>query len=111
MSRALVLGGGGGAGGAWELGVVAALRDEGVDLVAADLILGTSAGAAVAAQISSGTDFAELVARQLSEETAELHAELDLDVLLPIFTALTDESIEPHERRAQVGRAALDAPT
>jgi NTE family protein len=51
-SRALVLGGGGVAGIAWELGLLAGLADEGVDLTIADLIIGTSAGSAVAAQIT-----------------------------------------------------------
>lgn len=51
--RALVLGGGGGAGNAWEIGVIAALAEAGVDLTAADMIVGTSAGATVGAQITS----------------------------------------------------------
>ena len=53
--RALVLGGGGSAGNAWEVGVVAGLYDAGVDLTQADLIIGTSAGATAAAQITSAT--------------------------------------------------------
>ncbi|MFM8861747.1 MAG: patatin-like phospholipase family protein, partial [Acidimicrobiia bacterium] len=51
MSRALVLGGGGVAGIAWEIGVLDALARAGVDLTAADRIVGTSAGAAVGAQL------------------------------------------------------------
>ena len=53
--RALVLAGGGAAGNAWELGLIAGLADAGVDLTAADVIIGTSAGSTVAAQITSGT--------------------------------------------------------
>src|SRR5690348_13248933 len=52
-SRALVLGGGGSAGNAWEIGVVAGLADAGVDVTDADLIVGTSAGATVAVQVTS----------------------------------------------------------
>jgi NTE family protein len=48
----LVLGGGGSAGNAWEIGVVAGLLHAGLDLTKADLIIGTSAGATVAAQIT-----------------------------------------------------------
>lgn len=59
--RALVLGGGGSAGNAWEIGVVAGLLDAGVDVTEADLVVGTSAGATVAAQITS-TSPAELLA-------------------------------------------------
>jgi NTE family protein len=49
----LVLGGGGSAGNAWLIGVVAGLFDAGVDVTATDLIIGTSAGATAAAQITS----------------------------------------------------------
>lgn len=42
---ALVLGGGGITGGAWEAGLLKGLRDQGIDLAGAGLIVGTSAGA------------------------------------------------------------------
>ena len=51
--RALVLGGGGSAGNAWLIGVIAGLFDAGLDVTAADLIIGTSAGSTAAAQVSS----------------------------------------------------------
>jgi NTE family protein len=53
-NRALVLSGGGNAGGAWMLGIINALREEGADLGDADLIIGTSAGARVGAQLATG---------------------------------------------------------
>lgn len=62
--RALVLGGGGSAGNAWVIGVVAGLVDAGVDVTDADLIIGTSAGSTAAAQIT-GTWPAELLAAVL----------------------------------------------
>src|SRR5215217_3087896 len=65
--RALVLAGGGAAGNAWELGLIAGLSDAGVDVTEADLIIGTSAGATVAAQITSGTPPAALYAAVLAE--------------------------------------------
>lgn len=58
---ALVLGGGGSAGNAWLIGVVAGLCDAGLDVTDADLIVGTSAGSTAAAQITSATP-AELLA-------------------------------------------------
>ncbi|MCX7521741.1 patatin-like phospholipase family protein [Microbacterium sp. STN6] len=64
---ALVLAGAGAAGNAWQLGLIAGLSDAGVDLTAADLIIGTSAGSTVAAQITSGTRPAELYAAILAE--------------------------------------------
>jgi NTE family protein len=67
VTRALVLAGGGAAGNAWQLGLIAGLSDAGVDLTAADLIIGTSAGSTVAAQITSGTLPADLYAAVLAE--------------------------------------------
>ena len=49
---ALVLGGGGSAGNAWLIGVIAGLSEAGVEVTDADLVIGTSAGATAAAQIS-----------------------------------------------------------
>jgi NTE family protein len=49
----LVLGGGGAAGNAWLIGVIAGLVDAGPNVAEADLIVGTSAGATAAAQITS----------------------------------------------------------
>jgi NTE family protein len=65
--RALVLGGGGSAGNAWEIGVIAGLFDAGLDVTEADLIIGTSAGSTVAAQISSAIQPRELFANILAE--------------------------------------------
>src|SRR3954467_13500641 len=59
--RALVLGGGGSAGNAWLIGVIAGLFDAGLDVTEADLIIGTSAGSTAAAQMTSAT-LAELLA-------------------------------------------------
>jgi NTE family protein len=64
-TTALVLGGGGSAGNAWEIGVLAGLFDAGLDVARADLIIGTSAGSTVAAQITSATP-TELLAAILS---------------------------------------------
>lgn len=63
---ALVLGGGGAAGNAWLIGIVAGLAEAGVDLTAADLVIGTSAGANAAAQVRSGIPPAELLAAVLA---------------------------------------------
>ncbi|WP_448810525.1 patatin-like phospholipase family protein [Agromyces bauzanensis] len=72
-TRALVLAGAGAAGNAWQLGLIAGLSDAGVDLTEADLIIGTSAGSTVAAQITSGTRPAALYAAILAE-VPPLHA-------------------------------------
>jgi NTE family protein len=113
MTRALVLAGGGLTGIAWETGVIAALHDVGIVLTDADLVVGTSAGAAVAAQITSGAPIDELVGAQLipASESKEMAAELDIDLLGQAFGVLGDTSLEPDERRARVGAMALAADT
>lgn len=64
---ALVLGGGGAAGNAWEIGVVAGLAEAGFDLTReADLMIGTSAGATSAAQLRSGVPVSDLLASALA---------------------------------------------
>lgn len=63
--RALVLGGGGSAGNAWLIGVVAGLLDGGLDVTDSDLVIGTSAGSTSAAQVTSA-DPAELLAATLA---------------------------------------------
>jgi NTE family protein len=68
--RALILHGGGSAGNAWEIGVAAGLLDAGVDVTDADLIVGTSAGATAAAQLTSASP-TKLVAAVLSQPAPE----------------------------------------
>lgn len=63
--RALVLGGGGSAGNAWLIGVIAGLGEGGLDVTGADLVVGTSAGSTAAAQITAATP-ADLLADILS---------------------------------------------
>src|ERR1700722_19436023 len=60
--RALVLGGAGSAGNAWEIGVIAGLFEVGLDVTESDLIVGTSAGSTAEAQITSGIPPTELLA-------------------------------------------------
>jgi len=63
--RGLVLGGGGVTGIAWETGLLLGLQEAGVDLTSADLVVGTSAGSVVGAQVTTGCSLAELYERQL----------------------------------------------
>jgi NTE family protein len=64
---ALVLGGGGAAGNAWVIGIIAGLAEAGIDMTeAADLVVGTSSGATAAAHVRSGITPAELLASILS---------------------------------------------
>ncbi len=64
--RALVLGAGGYAAMAWEVGFLTGMADAGSDPRDADVFVGTSAGAIVAAQITSGGSLDGLFRRQLA---------------------------------------------
>ncbi|WP_236790371.1 patatin-like phospholipase family protein [Amycolatopsis sp. GM8] len=63
MTTALVLGGGGPLGIAWQSGLLTALARRGIDLSRSDLILGTSAGSVVGATLAAGLDLASLLPR------------------------------------------------
>ncbi|MEV1147602.1 patatin-like phospholipase family protein, partial [Micromonospora sp. NPDC049799] len=87
MARALVLGGGGVTGVAWELGLLAGLAERGVDLLGADVVVGTSAGSVVGAQVCSGTPVEDLYAAQLRDPGGEVAARLGWPVLARLLWA------------------------
>src|ERR1700680_4535585 len=108
--RALVLGSGGVTGVAWELGVLAGLAAHGVDLTEADLVVGTSAGSVVGAQLTSGVSLADLYASQLVPPDAETAARMGLLVTLRYGWVLA-RSRDPVQARARFGRMAVAART
>lgn len=109
LERALVLGGGGVTGIAWGLGFLTGLLDEGLDLRNADLVVGTSAGSSVGAQITSGAPLEQLYARQL-ESSAERAADFDAAALGRTFAALMQEvGPDPTAIRRRIGQLALGA--
>jgi NTE family protein len=108
--RALVLGGGGVAGVAWEAGMVGGLQDAGVDLTSADLIVGTSAGAIIGSFVGHGVDVAEAVGRLPADGVGGPPIEINMNAVLSAFAILFDEGVDPVDARAQVGRLALEAP-
>jgi NTE family protein len=112
--RALVLGGGGLSGIAWETGILAGLAAGGADVTTADYVLGTSAGATVAAQIGSGLPVADLFARQTvpALQSAELTPDLGRVIeLMESWETLPLEFPDPAELRRVVGQRALAVPT
>ncbi len=111
-SKALVLGAGGITGVAWELGVIAGLREGGVDVTDADLVEGTSAGAIVGAQITSGQDLETLYANQLMpiHGTKEEVPPPDMTLMLQAFAAGFDVP-DKQTARARIGAAAKAAQT
>jgi NTE family protein len=112
--RALVLGGGGLSGVAWETGILAGLAAGGADVTTADYVLGTSAGATVAAQIGSGLAIAELFDRQTvpALQSAELTPDLGRVIeLMESWATLPLEFPDPAELRRVVGQRALAVQT
>jgi NTE family protein len=107
---ALVLGGGGITGAAWEIGMLAGLVDAGVDLRSADMVIGTSAGANVGAQTLSGVAIEELYARQLKTPAGEIPVRIGMFSLLR-FGAMLVWPGDERKNRARLGRAALRART
>ncbi|MDP9842654.1 patatin-like phospholipase family protein [Streptosporangium lutulentum] len=109
-SRALVLGGGGIAGIAWGLGMVTGLAESGVDLGQADLVVGTSAGAVVSAQLLAGLDLELRYAAQLKPPGEETRPRIPPFYLSRLVWA-TIRTGDPAEFRARMGRMALAART
>jgi NTE family protein len=106
---ALVLGGGGITGIAWEIGVLAGLAESGVDLSGADLVVGTSAGSVVGAQLTSGAELEALFARQLEPPVGERVARMTRSNLAQYGWALLRSRGRDVEFRRRVGALALAA--
>jgi NTE family protein len=120
MTKALVLSGGGSVGIAWQTGLATGLARHGVDLSAADLIVGTSAGSAVGAQLALGGDAEERFDRYKQIETstappASSNGAPDPSMaermakLMEIMAESMDDDGEPEARRAAIGKFALEA--
>lgn len=113
--RGLVLGGGGVAGIAWELGVLLGIQDEEPELAPAvrdaDVVIGTSAGAAVGAQITSGVSLQELYDAQLRPETAEIDVDVDVEALAASYEHAARGVASSVAARRRFGELALRAPT
>ncbi|OXM74870.1 MULTISPECIES: patatin-like phospholipase family protein [Amycolatopsis] len=113
MTRALVLGGGGVAGIAWETGLLHGLSESGVDILGADRFIGTSAGSTVAAQITSGTALAELFRRQVDPalQTPEIAANVDAEAIAEMFGAAVSAATDARDARRRIGELALATQT
>ena len=102
---ALVLGGGGITGIAWELGILTGLAEAGVDLTDADVVVGTSAGAVVGAQVTNGVPLADLYAVQLEPPDAEIGGRLSRIAALKLVPPYLLPG-SGRDKLARVGRVA-----
>src|ERR1022692_2873376 len=104
--KALVLGGGGVTGVAWELGILAGLAEHDIALSEADLVVGTSAGSVVGVDVRSGVSLAEFYQAQLAPPTDEIKAKISLMVVLRYARAMAFTK-DPAVARARIGAMAL----
>lgn len=118
MTRALVLGGGGPVGIAWESGLVAGLAQAGVDLSRADFTMGTSAGSFVGARLALGSDPKTLadpiIADQIPGDDRRPPGDgtpPDLSKLIQLMGEAQSGTRNPVEARAEIGAFALAART
>ncbi len=124
VDRALVLGGGGPVGIAWEAGLAAGLEAEGVDLGHADRVVGTSAGSFVGAQLASGRGARSLYEAQITlgekdaadraagqPASAERMPKPDLTPLIGLFMKPLADGETAEDRRREMGALALRTET
>jgi NTE family protein len=114
--RALVLAGGGVVGIAWETGILRGIADESPSaarvLLDSDVLVGTSAGSAVAAQIGSGLTLDELFARQVQERSTEIDPGVEVDAITDLFmAAMSEPNTTVPQKRQRIGAVALTTET
>jgi NTE family protein len=110
--RALVLGSGGITGVAWELGLLAGLAAQGLDLGAADLVIGTSAGALAGAILTSGAGLADLYQAQITPDGVDVTAGMSRKLIARYALAfiLPGTHRRARKRMGRVSRSGPDLP-
>jgi NTE family protein len=115
MSRALVLGGGGPVGIAWEAGLLVGFEEQGVSLTGADAIVGTSAGSVVGAWAATGGRLEEALALlQARDDAADVDPGALAAGMASLFEAMTRLATwtgTEEEGRTLLGKVALTGET
>lgn len=120
-TRALVLGGGGPVGIAWESGLLAGLAEAGVDVSNASSITGTSAGSAVGAQIAMGRSPRQMYAAVSADAAGSAPSPTrgnasgapapNLAPLIELMQRASSGNSDPESLRKEIGAFALSAQT
>ena len=111
-----MLAGGGLAGIAWETGILRGIADESPRTAKAlldiDVLVGTSAGSTVAAQLSSGLSLDALFERQTSASSAELNPNVGIEEITELFvSAMSTPNTTKAEKLQKIGAVALSTQT
>jgi NTE family protein len=114
--RALVLAGGGLAGIAWETGILLGIADESPRTATAlrqsDVLVGTSAGSTVAAQLGSGLGLDALFDRQTAATSTELNPDTGIEEITELFlAAMLTPNTTKAEKLKKIGAVALSTAT
>jgi NTE family protein len=112
----LVLAGGGLAGIGWETGILRGIADEAPETAKAlmdlDVLVGTSAGSTVAAQLGSGLGLDVLFDRQTAPSSTELNPDVGIDQITDLFvTAMLTPNTTNAEKLQKIGAVALSTQT
>ena len=121
MSRALVLGGGGPVGIAWEAGLLAGLAEGGVHAAEADFIMGTSAGSVVGALLALGRAPGDIAGPIMAEVerprtipgavSEDRSGAPNMAVLFQKMQEAASGQRDPREVRREIGAFSLEAQT
>lgn len=110
-----MLAGGGLAGIAWETGILAGIADESPAtaeaLLKSDVLVGTSAGSTVAAQLGSGLELEALFERQTAPSSTELNPSVGIEEITELFLAAMTRPGSKTEKLQKIGAIALSTET
>ncbi|MDT7795612.1 MAG: hypothetical protein QOD59_5053 [Mycobacterium sp.] len=111
-----MLAGGGLAGIGWETGILRGIADQAPEtakaLVDLDVLVGTSAGSTVAAQLGSGLGLDVLFDRQTAPSSTELNPDVGIDEITELFVAaMLTPNTTTAEKLQKIGVVALSTQT
>ena len=111
-----MLAGGGLAGIGWETGILRGIADEAPETAKAlldlDVLVGTSAGSTVAAQLGSGLGLDVLFDRQTAPSSTELNPDVGIDEITELFVAaMLTPNTTTAEKLQKIGVVALSTQT
>lgn len=110
-----MLAGGGVAGIAWEIGILRGIADAlpatADALRESDVLVGTSAGSTVAAQLISRLSLDELFERQIEASTTELNPNVGVEAITELFLDAMTHPGSKAEKLQRIGSVALSTET